>query len=646
MKKIIYTIFSELFDIYPSTAFINKFIINDDINIDIILHHPLLKLNIAYCNLWHFIYKTYPTKKDFIDFLEQHKYLPESISEIDNKIFEKIINSFIHLKIGGIMLFDTNEINKQLIKCNEDIQKSYYITQFLYDKLMYRYNVLHNDFEISSNLIITIMNILKCHNIDISNECTECTVNPISYNINEIIEFTKNDKQYMTEYEKIQYIIYKDNHFIFKLIDNPCILIDYNNITSKDDEYIKNIVNLYQKIHDKHIILINYECTWHDELYCFHIPKTYYRLLPNLSKCHLTISNLVYPEFKSLSFKVDQAIYYVQSHIINKESIYISSTYDKYIVNTLELKNIIQTKLEKYLILSPLDNDQYLTSQDLHNTIWKLHIINICPIRSNNNKYGILIYCNFIYNYFIINNKRILSLKYRNNAKYCVILIDNRPNTLSIISVLFTMINLDENWTCKIYTSQNAVKYYEKNIGFISDIIHSDILDVNKFHIDIYNSLLKNTQLWSSIKFEKCLIIQDDGILLRKGIEKFIDYDYIGSPWLDVYENKYIKKHCNLIGNGGFSLRTVSKILFICDNYENEKNILFFQNINQIPEDVYFSKYLRLIESKLPNINEASLFGSEEILNMQSIGIHKLWMYHHPNIVLNYFKNILSELSI
>lgn len=659
MKKILYSIFSEIFDIYPTSLFIDKFINNNEIDINIILNNSLLKINIIYSNFWFFIYKTYPTKKDFINFIEEYKYTIDS--EINNILYQKILNSFIHLRLGALHFFEGNEINNFIIKCNENINNTQFITQFIYDKLIYRYQTNIFDSEKSSNLIISIINILNTNQKLNESFIFDYKLNPISYNINESIHFNDSDNEYMNEYEKIQYIIYKDNHFILKLIDKPTILIDNLEI---NDIYIKNIVNLYEKIYNKAIVLINYKCDWHDILYCFDIPIKYYKLLPRFSTCHLTITNYmdIEREFKALSFKSENAIYYIYGDEKSKDLLKknenkinnkIVDTYDKCIINTIydNIGDLI--KLEKYILLLPHftneneNENHYINSIDFHNEIFKLYIKNICPIKNNNPKYGILLYCNFIYKYYKLNIKKISMLKIENNnAKNCVVLIDNRNNPLSIISVLFTMINLNTNWRCKIFTSKNSIDYYKKNLGHIADIEYLRELDVNIFHIDIYNTILKNYNFWELLNYEKCLIIQDDGILIKKNIEQFIKYDYIGSPWIDVVDNEYIKKNCGLIGNGGFSLRNIEKMKYICKHFENEKNKLFFQNITSIPEDVYFSKHIRLIESKLPSIHDASLFASEEILNINSFGFHKIWAYHSPNNIKNYFNKIINEIEI
>jgi hypothetical protein len=641
INKNLVILFSEIFDIYPNEEFIKKYVKNDNIEIDTILTSDFLKLNIVFSNLWNFIYKTYPTKKDFIDFITYNNYNQYTNINIDNKLFEKIINGFFHLKIGVLTLFEGDEINKHLIKCTEDLKNSKYILQFLYDKISYRYNVF--EYDTSINPIITIMNIIKLYNPPhiIFDKKWNFKYNPISHSINEFINLNENDIQFMNDYEKIQYIIYKDHHFIIKFIDGISIIND----GKTNDNILKKIISYYQKIHNKHVILINHKCDWYDDLYTFQIPTNIIRLLPNFCKYHITISKRIYPHFKSISKKNENAIYYLIGNEPNKENYLFTNTYDKYIVNNIELINKIQTKLEKYIILDP-SNINIITSDNMYCDMWNMHIKYSCPVKNNTPQHGILLYCNFAYLYFTKNQKKINSLTYNENAKHCVITIDNRENILSILSVLFTMINLNNEWTCKIYTSSASVNYYEKYLSNCADVIDIDILNY-KFHIDIYNKLLTSNDLWDSLEdYTKCLIIQDDGVLLRNGIEKFLSYDYIGAPWADAVGNEYLKTNVNsnMVGNGGFSLRTVSKMKEIIETYQKEKNILFYQNLNNIPEDVYFCKYLHCITTnKMPTSNDASYFSSEEIINMDSIGIHKLWCYHGADSIKQYFKKILDE---
>jgi hypothetical protein len=187
--------------------------------------------------------------------------------------------------------------------------------------------------------------------------------------------------------------------------------------------------------------------------------------------------------------------------------------------------------------------------------------------------------------------------------------------------------------------------FYRKMIGRHAEIIHLPELDVSKFHIDIYNDILKNINFWNNLQAEKVLIIQDDGIILREGCEDFLDYDYIGAPWIDGAGNEYLKSNVNreMVGNGGLSIRNVNIMKQIVTTFEKEKNLLFFQNINRLPEDAYFCMCLSKMNNiKMPLLEIASRFASEQIINMKTLGIHKFWAYHHPSIVSDFLDKIIS----
>jgi len=662
MNNNLFILFSEIFDIYPDDNFVNKYIKDGDIDIDLILNCDFIKLNVVYTSIWNYIYNTFPTKKDFIEFLNLSSFNHDIIIEnelSDNKLFQKIINSIFHLKVGALALFDNNELNSRLVKCINDIKDPKYIKDLIIEKIAYRYGV--KNYDISLNFIITLMNIIKSQNFSI--EINNVQYNPISGSINEFIVFSDNDLLYLNDLEKIQYIIYKDNHFIMKLIDSISFIIDTDNV---DENIIRILCECYQKIHNKHILFFNTNSVtynqiaeWYDNMYNFKLSKQIFNLLPLFCKYTITISNLMYPEVKSLS-KVNQSIYYLIGDKNNKNDFILTNKYDKYVVhsnNILEEKTALIDKLnvqlEKYMIFEPIISGEehiknLIRSKKMYIDIWNLYIKHPCPVRSSDPRNGILLYINFIFLYFIRHAKKIEELvySYNPNSKYCVIIVDNRPNILSIISVLFTMINLNNNWSCRFYTSSSALEFYENYLGKFVDVIDVDLLN-HKFHIDIYNKLLTSVEFWESIDSQKCLIIQDDGVLIRKGIDRFLSYDYVGAPWVEGHGNEYLKKNVNsdLVGNGGFSLRTVSKMKEIVNKVsDEEKQILFYQNLNNTPEDVFFCKNLKKMNDiKMPLNRDASYFSSEEILNMDSIGFHKVWNYHHPDNIKKFFRQIILE---
>jgi hypothetical protein len=117
-------------------------------------------------------------------------------------------------------------------------------------------------------------------------------------------------------------------------------------------------------------------------------------------------------------------------------------------------------------------------------------------------------------------------------------------------------------------------------------------------------------------KGEKLLIYQEDSIMFHGNIEKFLKYDYVGAPWPKVIINNFPSHFLNRGGNGGFSLRSKSKIIQCL-----KKNGLK-KNDNLPPEDVYFSKYM-------DNICPRELskeFSQEFIKSNNPLGGHCYWL--------------------
>jgi hypothetical protein len=340
-----------------------------------------------------------------------------------------------------------------------------------------------------------------------------------------------------------------------------------------------------------------------------------------------------------------------------KGSIPIVHTNNPYVKDSITgiKTNSVATLLEKLKNLDTVvDNNirsnlkyiNILRDVSMFEYLWKKHMELCCPLQNMNGRNSLLLYFNFSYMYFLKNIEKISGIedKQSKDKQYKVVLLDNRPNPLSVLSVLFTLSNLNMMWSCKIYTSKKGVPYYEKLLGHLVEVVELNELNTPKFHIDIYNNILKSPDFWKSIDADKTLIIQDDGVLLKPGIDRFMEYDYIGASWVDNVNNEYIKKNitADLVGNGGFSLRTNDYMIQICEKFQKEKTWLFYKNMTQMPEDVYFIYGLKkLADAKLPTYQTGTEFASEEICNMNSIGIHKMWAYHMPDVTMKFLNAML-----
>ncbi len=100
--------------------------------------------------------------------------------------------------------------------------------------------------------------------------------------------------------------------------------------------------------------------------------------------------------------------------------------------------------------------------------------------------------------------------------------------------------------------------------------------------------------------------------MLRKGIEEFLEWDYIGAPWK-------FQEHG---GNGGLSLRNPSVMFNICSVYNYNQSIDGY-------EDIWFSKYVKQDWNLAPR-EECSKFSCETIYQEGTLGVHAIDRYLTP----------------
>lgn len=161
-------------------------------------------------------------------------------------------------------------------------------------------------------------------------------------------------------------------------------------------------------------------------------------------------------------------------------------------------------------------------------------------------------------------------------------------------------------------------------------LIHSETFDDSYFKsVMSYNSLLLSSNFYERFEdSEYILIYQLDAYVFKNDLKKWCskDYDYIGAPWLASPES-YIKKTSRLfyskkkkeresiffkVGNGGFSLRRVSKSIKIANHLKKEikENLERDENDFWVMEDVFWS--IKVPEYfphfKIPDYKEAISF--------------------------------------
>ena len=83
-------------------------------------------------------------------------------------------------------------------------------------------------------------------------------------------------------------------------------------------------------------------------------------------------------------------------------------------------------------------------------------------------------------------------------------------------------------------------------------------LPFDSFPTPIYNEILASPEFWQAVPYDKVLVFHPDSEILRGGIDKFMEFDYVGAPWT-------FQEHG---GNGGFSLRSTEVMRDIATRYK------------------------------------------------------------------------------
>jgi len=123
-----------------------------------------------------------------------------------------------------------------------------------------------------------------------------------------------------------------------------------------------------------------------------------------------------------------------------------------------------------------------------------------------------------------------------------------------------------------------ALKYSMQHINFGKSILLSHIKpgnipdnivfqEIPKLTHDTYSEFMLH-ELYKYIDTDYCLNIHDDGFVINPQLwdDAFLEYDYIGAPWLHTVQyfgEKY------RVGNGGFSLRS-KKLINLCKNIKTK----------------------------------------------------------------------------
>jgi len=271
------------------------------------------------------------------------------------------------------------------------------------------------------------------------------------------------------------------------------------------------------------------------------------------------------------------------------------------------------------------DDQKKLFDYHIYNTFNKRYHIN-SRVALDEPIYIYRLMC-FKMNYFM---KHVNLPKIKKESLYEAVLIEFRDFPHIEFLIRNTILKLGTEWSHTIICGNLNYSLVDKICKSISPNIKVIKHNVNNMTQTEYSKFLTTMEFWNLLKGEKILIYQEDSIIFKNNIHEFLEYDFIGAPFL-----KNSDDTPNSVGNGGLSLRSKSKMIEIIQkisptdySYNNSTiEYMKFVNLEFPPEDVYFSKCM---QEKLIGIvadwDTAHNFSSESVFNPNSLGGHKFWI--------------------
>ena len=235
-------------------------------------------------------------------------------------------------------------------------------------------------------------------------------------------------------------------------------------------------------------------------------------------------------------------------------------------------------------------------------------------------------------------------------ASLCVVMVETRRNAMTVLTLLLTLTNLRRQlWDVCVFCSRDNQEYLRDQLG--PRVRLRPMRYRGRFDVAAYNRLLKSRAFWQELCcYHRVLIIQDDSVILRPGLEQsgLLAWEYVGPPWSQLNAPGLVREVGEaLVGNGGLSLRCPRACAHVLQRSGLAHKVSF--DNQDYPEDVFFSGALRRANRRVADRHSAGRFGAEQVILCPPppFGVHKPYMYHNAQQMqqlLHQYTTVISNI--
>lgn len=218
------------------------------------------------------------------------------------------------------------------------------------------------------------------------------------------------------------------------------------------------------------------------------------------------------------------------------------------------------------------------------------------------------------------------------------VIVEPRRHPMLEMVVRTVMYYLGDKWNLHVITAPGNVAWVTEMLpgwGITITPLSRDNLTT-----DEYSLLLMSEAFWEAIQEQHVLVFQTDSVLLRHGMDAWIDgadaggaggYDYVGANY---YNPQHVAYRMGGI-QGGLSLRRRDAMLdcirrvsmddvHAYRRWRGMDPLRFGTEGGVIPEDIFFTHACEMLQKRVPTVEKRSEFSIEADYHPRAMGHHGL----------------------